>query len=226
VNPAEAWPIIDKYFGWLPKAPHPPPLRTVEPPQGAERMVTLHEQSQPLYLEGYHRPAATDPDNSTYSVISMLMSSGRTSRLYRALVRDKKIATNASGFNGFPGEKYPNLFTFFGVTTPGHTPDELADGVRAEIERIKTEDVPPAELQSVKTRVKAGLIRQLADNSGLALQLASYQVLYGDWRELFREVDRIDKVTAADVKRVANATFTPNNRTVARIDSTPKGAAK
>jgi len=226
VNPAEAWPVIEKYFGRLPKAPHPPSLRTVEPPQGAERMVTLHEQSQPLYLEGYHRPAATDPDNATYSVISMLMSSGRTSRLYRALVRDKKIAANASGFNGFPGEKYPNLFTFFGVTTPGHTPDELADGVRAEIERIKTEDVPPAELQSVKTRVKAGLIRQLADNSGLALQLASYQVLYGDWRELFREVDRIDKVTAADVKRVANATFTPNNRTVGRIDSTPKGAAK
>ena len=226
VNPAEAMPIIEKYFGQLPSAPAPDPLRTVEPPQTAERVVTLRETSQPLYMEGYHRPAATDPDNATYDVISMLMSSGRTSRLYRSLVRDKKIAAGAAGFNGFPGEKYPNLFTFYGITTPGHTPDEISTAVGAEIERLKTEDVPGPELQSVKTRVKAGLVRQLASNSGLALQLASYQTLYGDWRELFREVDRIDKVTSADVKRVANSTFMPGNRTIAKIESAPKGGAK
>ncbi|MDQ3283649.1 MAG: insulinase family protein [Acidobacteriota bacterium] len=226
ITPADAWPVIERYFGRLPKAPAPAPLRTVEPPQKAERMVTIRESSQPLYMEGYHRPAATDPDNATYDVVSMLMSSGRTSRLYRSLVRDKKIAAAAAGFNGFPGEKYPNLFTFYGVTTPGHTPDELSDAIRAEIERLKTEDVPAAELQSVKTRVKAGLLRQLASNSGLALELASAQTLYGDWRELFRQVDRIDKVTAADVKRVANATFAPQNRTVAKLESVAKGGAK
>ncbi|HYO75140.1 MAG TPA: insulinase family protein [Thermoanaerobaculia bacterium] len=226
VNSAEAWPIIERYFGRLPKAPMPEPLRTVEPPQVAERVVTLRETSQPLYMEGYHRPAATHPDDNIYDVISMLMSSGRTSRLYRSLVRDKKIAAAAAGFNGFPGEKYPNLFTFYGVTTPGHTPDEVAEGIRAEIERLKTEDVPAAELQSVKTRVKAGVLRQLASNEGLALQLASYHTLYGDWRELFREVEAIVKVTAADVKRVANATFTPANRTVAKLESVAKGATK
>lgn len=225
VNPAEAWPIVEKYFGRLPKAPQPEPLRTVEPEQKAERIVILRETSQPIYMEGYHRPASTHPDNAIYDVISMLMSSGRTSRLYKSLVRDKKIAANAAGFNGFPGEKYPNLFTFFGITTPGHTPDEISAAIGEEINKLKTEDVPAAELQSVKTRVKAGLLRQLASNNGLALQLASYQTLYGDWRELFREVERIDKVTAEDVKRVANATFTPSNRTVAKIEST-KGAAK
>jgi len=226
VNGSEAWPIIEKYFGRLPKAPVAEPLRTVEPRQIAERTVTLHETSQPIYLEGYHRPAATDPDSATYDVISMLMSSGRTSRLYKSLVRDKKIAAQASGINGFPGEKYPNLFTFLAVTTPGHKPDELSEAIRAEVERLKTEDVPAEELSSVKTRVKAGLIRGLSENSGLALQLASYQNLYGDWRELFHEVERIDKVTAADVKRVATATFIDNNRTVAKIESTAKGAGK
>ncbi|HEX7832987.1 MAG TPA: pitrilysin family protein [Thermoanaerobaculia bacterium] len=226
VNPTEAWPIIDKYFGRLPKSPQPEALRTVEPPQIGERTVTLREASQPIYLEGYHRPAATDPDNATYEVISMLMSSGRTSRLYKSLVRDKKIAAAAAGFNGFPGEKYPSLFTFYGVTTPGHTTDEISEGIRAEIEKIKTEDIPADELASVKTRVKADLIRRLGNNSGLALQLAEAHTLYGDWRELFRQVDRIDKVTAADVKRVANATFTTNNRTVAKIESAPKGGAK
>lgn len=222
VNPADAWPVIDKYFGRLPKAPPPEPLRTTEPKQTAERIVILREASQPLYMEGYHRPASTHPDNAIYDVISLLMSSGRTSRLYRSLVRDQKIAAAAAGFNGFPGEKYPNLFTIYGVTTPGHTPDEIGNAIHTEIDRLKAEDVPADELQSVKTRVKAGLIRGLANNSGLALNLASYQTLYGDWRELFRETERIDKVTAADVKRVANSTFTESNRTVGRIESTPK----
>lgn len=226
VDPAEAWPVIEKYFGRLPKSPQPESLRTAEPPQIGERTVTLREVSQPLYMEGYHRPAVSDPDNATYEVISMLMSSGRTSRLYKTLVRDKKIAAAAAGFNGFPGEKYPNLFTFYGVTTPGHTPDEIADAIHAEIDKLKTEDVGADELASVKTRVKADLIRRLGSNSGLALQLAEAQTVYGDWRELFRQVERIDKVTAADVKRVANATFTQNNRTVAKIESTSKGGAK
>jgi predicted Zn-dependent peptidase len=226
VNPAEAWPIVEKYFGRLPKAPQPEALRTAEPPQIGERTVVLRETSQPIYMEGYHRPASTDKDDPAYSVISMLMSSGRTSRLYKSLVRDKKIAAGASGFSGFPGEKYPNLFTFYGVTTPGHTPDEIAQAIHAEIEKIKTEDVSADELASVKTRVKADLVRRLGSNSGLALQLAEAQTLYGDWRELFRQVEAIDKVTAADVKRVANATFTANNRTVAKIESAPKGGAK
>jgi predicted Zn-dependent peptidase len=225
LNTAEAMPMLEKYFGRLPKSPAPEPLRTIEPPQKSERSVTLHETAQPFYLEGYHRPAATDPDNATYDVISMLMSSGRTSRLYKSLVRDKKLAVQASGFNGFPGEKYPNLFAFFAVPSAGHSAKDVVDPVRAEIERLKTEDVPADELQSVKTRVRAGLIRQLDSNDGLALQLAEYQTLYGDWRELFREVERIDKVSAPDIRRVATATFVPTNRTVATVESS-KGASK
>ena len=227
VNPAEAWPLIEKYFGRLPKAPEPPALRTAEPPQIAERMVTLRETSQPIYMEGYHRPDGRHPDDAVYDVISMLLSSGRTSRLYKSLVRDQKIAAAAAGVNDFPGEKYPNLFVFYAVTTPGHTPDDVSKAIREEIEKIKTEEVSAEELQSVKTRVKAGLIRQLTGNSGLALQFAIAQTLYGDWRELFRDVERIDAVTAADVKRVANATFTESNRTVGKIESAaPKGGAR
>jgi predicted Zn-dependent peptidase len=225
VNTAEAMPVLEKYFGRLPSAPQPEPLRTIEPPQHSERTVVLRETSQPFYIEGYHRPDAIDPDNATYDVISMLMSNGRTSRLFRSLVRDKKIAVTAAGFNGFPGNKYPNLFAFFAVPSAGHAAVDVVDAMHAEIDRMKTEDVPADELQSVKTRAKAGLIRQLDSNAGLALQLAEYQTLYGDWRELFREVDRIDKVTPQDIKRVAAATFVPTNRTVGMVEST-KGGAK
>jgi hypothetical protein len=154
-------PVIEKYFGRIPKKPLPDPLRTVEPPQNAEREAIIHDPGQPIYLEGYHRPAITDPDNATYDTISMLMSAGRTSRLYRSLVRDKKLAAQAGGFNGFPGQKYPNMFVFYGVTTPQHAATDLEKPIADEIDRLKTQDVPADELQSVKTRVKANLLRQL-----------------------------------------------------------------
>ena len=233
VNPTTAMPLIEKYFGRIPKKPLPDPLRTVEPPQNAEREAIVHDPGQPIYLEGYHRPAITDPDNATYDTISMLMSAGRTSRLYRSLVRDEKLAAQAGGFNGFPGQKYPNMFVFYGVTTPQHGATDLEKPIAEEIDRLKTQDVPADELQSVKTRVKANLLRQLDSNQGLALQLATYETLFGDWRELFRSVDRINAVTAADIRRVAAKTFDANNRTISYIESSkpaataaPKGDTK
>jgi predicted Zn-dependent peptidase len=225
VRAPEVVSVVERYFGRLPARPQPEPLRTVEPPQIAERQVILRDASQPVYVEGYHKGDARDPDDAVYDVISDLLSNGRTSRLYRSLVRDKKIAAGAGGFGGFPGNKYPNEFIVFAFTTPGHPPAESRDAIRAELERLKTEEVPADELRMVKTRAKADLIRSLDSNTGLAQQLATAQARYGDWRELFRQVDRIDKVTAADVKRVANATFSEANRTVGIIESTRMAGA-
>src|SRR5262249_45913588 len=178
VKASETVPLLEKYFGRLPKGPDPDPLRVIEPEQTAERTVTLHETTQPFYIEGYHRPASTDPDNATFDVISDLLSNGRTSRLYRSLVRDKKLAAAAAGFNGFPGDKYPNTFLVYAVPTPGHTAADMAAAIKVEIDRLKNEDVPADELQSVKTRAKAALIRNLDDNTQLALQLAINQARY------------------------------------------------
>jgi predicted Zn-dependent peptidase len=226
VNTAEIMPMIERYFSPIPSHPKPEDLRTVEPVQKAQREVIIHEQSQPIYLEGYHRPDYRDPDDSVYDAISDIMSNGRVSRLYRSLVRDKKIAAVAAGFSGLPGSKYPGLFSFYAVPLPGHTPKEMQDGIRAEIDRLKTQDVSDDELQMVKTRAKADLIRGLANNEGLAQQLAVYQMRFGDWRELFRQIDRINKVSKADIRRVANATFTEANRTVAEIITDKQAPAK
>lgn len=220
VKASELMPVVEKYFDRLPAKPKPEPLRTVEPPQTGERQVMLREAAQPFYIEGYHKPAGTDPDDPVYAAISDLMSNGRTSRLYRSLVRDKKIAAYSAGFAGFPGEKYPNLFAFFAIPTPGHTPEEIRDAIRSEIDRLKNEDVTDDELKMVKTRAKADLLRGLADNQGLAYQLGIAVARYGDWRELFRRVDAIDEVTKADIRRVANQAFVESNRTVGIIEST------
>ncbi len=219
LNPATAMPIIEKYFGRLAAKPKPLEAPTVEPSQNSEREVTLIEQTQPFYLEGYHRPDYRDPDDAVYDAITDLMSNGRTSRLYRSLVRDKKIAAFAAGFSGLPGIKYPHLFAFYAVPTPGHTPEEMRDAIHEEIERLKTQPITDDELKMIKTRARASLIRSLGDNAGLASELAVMQMRYGDWRELFRQIDRIDKVSKADIQRVAQKIFVPGNRTVGIIET-------
>ncbi|MGC2448074.1 MAG: pitrilysin family protein [Candidatus Sulfotelmatobacter sp.] len=223
IKAAEAMPILEKYFSRLPSRPQPDEATTAEPPQNSERRVVLKDLSQPIYIEGYHRPDYRSKDDAVFDAISDLMSEGRTSRLYRALVRDKKIASYSEGITGYPGVKYPHLFAFLAVPLPGHKADEMAGAIHAEIDRLKKEDISDDELKMIKTRAKANLIRGLADNEGLATQLATYQTRYGDWRELFRSVDRIDQVTKADIRRVANEVFTDTNRTVGVIENSRAG---
>lgn len=224
IKTAEIMPLIERYFERIPAGPKPLELSTIEPEQIAERTVTLREASQPWYIECYKRPGYTDPDDAVYDAISEILSAGRTSRMYRSLVRDKKIALQAGGQSGFPGNKYPNLFLFFAIPSQGKTPADLQVAIREEIEKLKNEDVSDEELNRVKTNAKADLLRGLANNQGLAIQLATAHLRYGDWREIFREVDRIDKVTKADIRRVANKTFVANKRTIGSIENVTPAA--
>ena len=228
LDPDEVMPIIERYFGQLPTSPKPTELTTSEPPQNSVREVRLHDMAQPFYVEGYHRPSYLDPDDAVYDAITDILSNGRTSRMYRALVRDQKIAAAAAGFSGFPGTKYAHLFAFYGVPLPGHTNQEIQRAIQEQIAKLKSEDVTDEELQMFKTRTRADLIRGLDSNEGLAQQLAIYQTRYGDWRELFRYLDRVDKVSKADIRRVANQVFQDNNRTIGTIEtiSEPAAAAK
>jgi predicted Zn-dependent peptidase len=219
VDAKTAMPILEKYFSRVPAGPKPEDMTTIEPKQLGEKSVVIREQAQPFYIEGYHRPSIHDPDDDVYDAISDIMSNGRVSRLYRSLVEQQQIAAEAEGFSPFPGEKYPSLFAFYAVPVPGHTPAEMREAIHKEIEKLKTTDVTDAELQMYKTRTRADLLRGLADNQGLANSLAAYQTRYGDWRELFLQLDRVDKVTKADIRRVANQIFVPSNRTSAEIDT-------
>jgi predicted Zn-dependent peptidase len=222
---AEVMPVLEKYFGSIPAGPPPEAMTTVEPKQVAEKTIVLKQPTQPLYVEGYHKPDYRDPDDAVYDAISDVFSNGRTSRLYRSLVRDQQIAAEVEGVTGYPGDKYPGLFVFLAVPLPGHTPEQMRDAIHKEIDKLKTTDVTDDELQMFKTRSRADLLRGLGDNQGLAQQLAEYQQRYGDWRELFRQLDKIDKVSKADIRRVANKTFMDTNRTIAILQfEQPKGA--
>jgi predicted Zn-dependent peptidase len=224
VKASEALPMLERYFSRIPGGPKPEEMTTVEPRQFAEKTVAIREATQPIYLEGYHRPDYRDPDDAVYDAISDILSNGRVSRMYRSLVRDQQIAAEAAGVSPYPGDKYPGLFVFYAVPLPGHTPAEMRDAIHKEIDKLKAADVTDAELAMYKTRTRADLLRGLADNQGLANQLAEYQTRYGDWRELFLQLDRVDKVTKEDIRRVAGKVFVDSNRTEAWIETAPPAA--
>jgi len=228
LNAEKTFAVVEKYFGRIPSGPKPEEYETTQTKQTSERTVVLHDASQPFYIEGYQKPNYRDKDDVVYSVISSVMSEGRTSRLYRSLVRDQKIAVAAEGFSGFPGEKYRNLYAFYAVPSQGHSAAEMGGAIHEAIEKLKTDGVSEDELKMVKTRSKATLLRSLANNQGLAINLAENQLKYGDWRELFRRIDKIDAVTNEDVKRVANEVFRETNRTIGILEtsSAAKGAQR
>lgn len=217
VTPEQVKPLAEAYFGRLQAGGSVPELVINEPPQTEERSFTLELPSQPWYLEGYHRPEGTHPDNAVYSIIDGILTGGRTSRLYKTLVQEQQIALDIGSNNGFPGDKYDNMMLLYALTAPGHTVDEVATVLQTELIRLKQEPVSSAELDRVKTQARAGLLRTLSSNQGMASLLAEFEAKTGSWRNVFKELQAIEAVTADDVLRVAQATFESQNRTVGRL---------
>jgi predicted Zn-dependent peptidase len=173
----------------------------------------------------YHRPDINDPDNSAYDALSDILGGGRSSRLYKALVKEKKLAMATGTYAGF-GQKYPGLFLFYAVPNQGKTNAECEAAIYEEIEKLKKDPVGAEDLAGVKARAKAQFISSIDSNMGLAMSLAFAQNLQGDWRETFKQLDRIDKVTAADIQRLAQKTFVKSNRTVGTIETVTSEASR
>jgi predicted Zn-dependent peptidase len=206
-----------KYFADLSDAPKPPPLDTVEPEQKAERRVILEDPGQPLVMIGWHVPAVSDPRYPAYEALADLLVGGDYSRLIKTLVKEKKIATHIEGGPGFPAEKYPNLFWLFIVPAAGQDPAKVEQEAYAVLDGIRSKPFTSQELAGYKVRVKASKIAAVESNGDLASELANAQTLNGDWREFFREQERVQALTVPDVMNAMNSAFVKSNRTVAMI---------
>ena len=223
VNPAEAKRLAERYFGPMASRPLPPPLHTRDPAQDGPRTAVVESPSQPIAVMGYKRPDQYDKDDPVFDVLSIILSSGRTGLLYKDLVADKKIALEAEAIPTYPDGRYPNLFVFFLVPSLGHTVAENQTALDGLLVNVMSKPVDAQTLQRVKTKVRAGVIREMASNASLAKLITMYYGAYGDWRKLFTEIDEVNHVTAADVQRVARLTFTPISRTVSYTEP-PKAA--
>lgn len=225
VDPKTAMPIIEKYLGKIPAGEKPSQFVSEEPHQRAEKRIIMEDPSQPFLVVAYHKPAFDDPDNAVYDAIADIMGGGRSSRLYTSLVKEKKVAMYTGTYTEL-GRKYPGLFLFFAVPNQGKSVEDCENAIYEEIEKLKTTPVSQDELDGLKARAKNNFIKSIDDNYGLALNLAVYQNLTGNWRELFKELEKIDKVTADDIMRVSKQIFVKNNRTVGIVKTTTSQESK
>lgn len=214
VDSLTAW--ADRYFGDIPAGEPHRPVVTQEPPQHGERRIEVEFDANPQVLIGYHVPSAAHPDAPALAILSAVLTQGRTSRLYQRLVIHDRIATAIVSFQG-PGVLYPRLFTFTGVPIAPHTAQEIEAAVYDELDKLAKAPPTPAELERVRNQVEAGSVERLQDNFGLAFQLSRSEALWYDWRQTFRDDAAAERVTAADVQRVAREYFSRNNRTVATL---------
>jgi predicted Zn-dependent peptidase len=164
----------------------------------------------------YHIPPAGHPDDEVFDVISGLLN-GRTGRLFKSLIQDKGVAVNARGYGR--SMAYAGAFSFSGEPKEeaGVTLEQLEQAIYGEIERLKNEPVEEYELQKVKNQAEARFVRGLRSTRRLAMRLGRSE-LYRGWRDIPDSLERMKRVTAEDIRRVAREYFTKENRTVGILE--------
>jgi zinc protease len=216
-DPVQARLLVGQYLGRVPKARQPVPRDIAkEPPQTKERRVTVEAPwPLPAVVVAHHVTSDGNPDSYPLHIASKVLSDGQSSRIYQKLVYEKQVAVAA--FGGANLIEDPNLFYTVAIVQPGHTPEEAAAALIAELERLKAEPISDHELQRTKNQFARDYILGRESNQQKALQLAHAVVIHRDITTADGEFEIFQNITAADVQRVARTYFTTENRLVLTV---------
>jgi zinc protease len=214
---------VRQYFEGIPSQPAPPPVDMTEPAQTEERRTTIEDALArlPRLDMAYKIPPADSPDSDALSVLATVLSSGRSSRLYEAIVRQQQLSSGV-GASASQG-RGPGLFRFSGTPLPGKTAAELEAAIEAEIATIQSKPIADWELQKARNSARAAFIGGLGSALNRAIQLSENAIAFDDPGRINTRAAAIAKVTAADVQRVAKQYLVKPNRTV--VITMPKAAA-
>lgn len=209
----ELLPRIEQSFGGIPRGAVVPKVGAVEPKQTGERRIVVKQQAElPAIFAGYHTPDLKHPDTYALEVLQGVLSSGKSSRLYKSLVYEKQLALYAGGdYDNVAND--PNLFYVYAGVMPGKAIDEVEKAIYIEIDRLKTEPVTDEELQKAKNQIEAGFIMGQDSVFYQAMLLGEFETV-ATWKQLETYVDRVRAVTKADIQRAAKEYFSEDNRTV------------
>jgi predicted Zn-dependent peptidase len=209
---AEVLPLLERYFGRIPRGTvEPPPVVTLEPKQLGEKRFNAEAETSPTVRTWWKTVPYLHEDTPALDLLSDVLS-GRTGRLYKGLVQGRQVANASSA--SIDGRKYGGIFMVETTVKDGKEPAAAEAAVYEEIERLQNEEVPAEELQKVKNAFKANSYRRLSNPLATFIQLLNNEAL-GDWRLINTAPERADAVTAADLQRVAREYLTKENRTVA-----------
>jgi predicted Zn-dependent peptidase len=212
LDPEKVAATAERYFGRIPRGKTAvPDVVTLEVPQQAEKRMNAEAEANPQVDILWHTVPFGHADSYPLQVLAQILST-RTGRLYKGLVLGSQVATDVSARQ--ESRKWAGLFNAGGEAKEGRRPEEVEQGIYAEIDKLKKDDVPAEELQKVKNNFAAAEYRRLSSNFPILVQLIVNDG-WGDWREINEAGTKVQAVTAADVKRVANKYFTRENRAVA-----------
>lgn len=217
LDPANVEKMAGRYFGRIPSQATPPPVETIEPEQMGERRVTLEYPSNPEVMIGYHVPTKPHPDAYALDVLEAVLGEGRTSRFYKNIYEEQGLTSEAPEVSREPGEKLDNLFTIRAAPMHPHTTAEVEAAIYAEIERIQQEAPTEREIQRVRNRTDADMVRSLGSNFGLAFSLGMSVMFRDDWRAFMEDIEKVKMVRPEDVSRVAAKYLVPRNRSVVTL---------
>lgn len=208
--------LAQKHLEPIPARGLPPKLVTVEPEQRGERRLVVRKAAQlPLMLVAYHVPQSSHPDHYPLQILSKILSTGESSRLYRRLVDKDQLAIRIGGGNDLAFD--PGLFIFNIQPRAGVDPAACEKDLYDELGRISEEPISEAELAKARNMVLAEFYQDIKTISGRGNALGTYELFFGDYRKLFQVDEAMSKVSAADIQRVARAYFSADNRTVATL---------
>ncbi|HSE98063.1 MAG TPA: insulinase family protein, partial [Blastocatellia bacterium] len=235
-NTDESLARVEELFGPISPGPEPKRLRVVEPQQrGEKRVVVKKDTSIERLLVAYHAPAIGDPDSFALKVAETLLSNGRASRLYQRLVeKDQSVTFAKASFNDHID---PSLFYIQAELKPGFTLQSVETAIYDEIERLKSEPVAPAELEKAGRQIEADIVLSNEEPLQQAVLLGQYETIaFSDripeqargFRFIDYMLDRIRRVSAEDVARVARKYLIEDNRTVGFLidDGSGRGGSR
>jgi len=205
---------IEKYFGDIPKGEPPPEVTIAEPEQQGERRFYYRREAQlPYIIYGYHVPNFKDKDHYILDVLSNILFTGKSSRIYQSIVYDKEIALYAGG--GYTSiQTDPELFYFYAQLRPGRTTEEAETAMKEEIEKIKREPVSDRELEKAKNQIEASFIMGQDSIFYQAMLIGRLETTGAGATYLNQYIDEIRKVTAEDIMRVAQKYLVDDHKTV------------
>jgi predicted Zn-dependent peptidase len=207
----QALAMIERYFGRIPRGEPVPRDIPKEPIPTKERSFTVQQPwPLPAVVVGY--PIAHDghPDAYPLHILAKVLSDGQSSRIYRSLVYEKRMALAAFGEAKLI--EHPNYFYAVGITQGATSPATLLDELTKEIDRMKTEPITEEELNKAKRQFARDYIMGRETIQQKALHLAHAVVIHDDITTADGEFDLFQKVTVEDVQRVARTYFTPETR--------------
>ncbi|MGB5716424.1 MAG: pitrilysin family protein [Gammaproteobacteria bacterium] len=225
VESDEVFKLAKKYFASLKQEVIMPPKPRIEPPQKGRRDITVRAPAEvPYTIMGYKVPVLATAGERwepyALEVLANIMDGGDSSRFTRDLVRGSQIASSAgAGYDLY--DRQAGLFLLDGTPAGSHSVAELQEALFRQIRQLQDEPVTEAELSRVKTTVVANAVYELDSAFYQAMKIGQLEAVGLDWRLADEYVERINAVTAAQVKAVAKKYLVEEALTVARLDPLP-----